>query len=324
MRAPIYSFFLILLALTSSKAQIKIGDNPQNIHPSSLLELESTSSTLVITRVSEAQMTEMAPLPGAVVYNTDQECVFYYTGIQWQNLCANDNTTNLSLELQESELILTDSDGNSVSVELGSAIDQTFSANPIVNSIETIVITQTGDNYNFEVGEIRGDNIVDSTINGSDKIQNASITNNKMADDAIGTAELINSSVTNAKLDKANIPLSGFGAAANDVSMGSTTGSYRIINLADPTAAQDAATKKYVDAATNAINMLADGSIYVGDATNNATEVTISGDATMDNAGVLTIGANAIGSAGNQQQQYWKCGPRQDRHPPQRFRGSCR
>ena len=133
------------------------------------------------------------------------------------------------------------------------------------------------------------------TISGDATMDNAGVLT--IATDAVGSAEISNASIEDEDLNKTDIPLSGFGAAANDVSMGSTTGSYRIINLADPTAAQDAATKKYVDAATNAINMLADGSIYVGDATNNATEVTISGDATMDNAGVLTIGANAIGSA---------------------------
>jgi hypothetical protein len=50
---------------------------------------------------------------------------------------------------------------------------------------------------------------------------------------------LPNAAVTNAKLDKANIPLSGFAAAAA-VDLGT---SFKLINVLDPTLAQDAATK---------------------------------------------------------------------------------
>src|SRR5690606_36634543 len=49
--------------------------------------------------------------------------------------------------------------------------------------------------------------------------------------------------IAEADLDKAKIPLSGFGAAAADLDMGSN----RIVRVADTTGAQDAATKNYVD-----------------------------------------------------------------------------
>jgi hypothetical protein len=49
--------------------------------------------------------------------------------------------------------------------------------------------------------------------------------------------------VTNSKLDKVNIPISGFGAATADVDLGSK----KLTNLATPTATTDAATKAYVD-----------------------------------------------------------------------------
>ncbi|RVU25988.1 hypothetical protein EOJ36_06120 [Sandaracinomonas limnophila] len=54
------------------------------------------------------------------------------------------------------------------------------------------------------------------------------------------------------------------------------------------------AVKTYVDNATSAINTLADGKIYVGNASNEATEVSISGDITMSNAGVASIGASKV------------------------------
>lgn len=71
------------------------------------------------------------------------------------------------------------------------------------------------------------------------------------------------------------IPISGFDKAGANVSMGSGVagGNYKIINMADPAAAQDAATKNYVDTRqVNAGNLsLASGNFYVGSASNVAT-----------------------------------------------------
>jgi hypothetical protein len=69
-----------------------------------------------------------------------------------------------------------------------------------------------------------------------------------VATGAIGTTKLADAAVTNTKLDKGNIPLSGFSAAAAAVDLGSN----KLVNVTDPTAAQDAATKNYVDTATAA------------------------------------------------------------------------
>lgn len=62
-----------------------------------------------------------------------------------------------------------------------------------------------------------------------------------IADNTIATSKLQSASVTNPKLDKSNIPLSGFGAAEDNVAMGNN----KITDLADPTEAQDAVTKNY-------------------------------------------------------------------------------
>ena len=69
----------VVLALFSSVAfsQVKIGDNPETLDATSLLELESSTRALVITRVDTSTMNDMTPLRGALVYNTDAECVFY-------------------------------------------------------------------------------------------------------------------------------------------------------------------------------------------------------------------------------------------------------
>ncbi|MEZ4811769.1 MAG: hypothetical protein R2819_15540, partial [Allomuricauda sp.] len=300
------SFLIIgLLMINTLTGQIKIGDNPQNIDPASVLELESTSKVLVISRVTDAQMSTITPLPGALVYNTDQGCIHYYDGTQWINICeAFDNTFTVSTN----------------------AIFNAFSRD------STVVVTQTDNNYNFEVNKITGDNIVNTSINGSVEIQQETITRELLApksvslgkladgvnpgdlikwngtqwildneetiditekdsivgneildvrpggslerlglgtegnpytvdvlDGGINTPELADNAVTNGKLDKAFIPLSGFGAATANVDMGG----FQINNLQDPTVAQDAATKGYVDT-----------SIAASDAADNDTDNT--------------------------------------------------
>jgi uncharacterized protein YjbI with pentapeptide repeats len=122
------------------------------------------------------------------------------------------------------------------------------------------------------------------------KLADAAVETAKIKDAAVETAKIKDANVTNAKLDKANIPLSGFGAAAADVALGAN----KLTGVADPTLAQDAATKNYVDTATSGITTLADGKIYLGNASNVATEVTPSGDVTMTNAGVTAIGAGKV------------------------------
>ena len=54
------------------------------------------------------------------------------------------------------------------------------------------------------------------------------------------------------------------------------------------------AVKTYVDNATGAITTLNDGKIYIGDATNQATQVTPTGDVTITNAGVTAIGTEKV------------------------------
>jgi len=87
-----------------------------------------------------------------------------------------------------------------------------------------------------------------------------------------GLLTIKNGVITNSKLDKANIPLDGFGRAQNYIEMGDGTNNYQIKHLAIPTLIDDAATKGFVDMlfATPATLGLNNNSIFVGNATNKA------------------------------------------------------
>lgn len=78
--------------------------------------------------------------------------------------------------------------------------------------------------------------------------------------------------VTEEKLDKANIPLSGFANPTDDVSFGDGTSNFKLTNLKTPTAPTDATTKGYVDAlfTTPGLLSLPLNNFFVGNSSNKA------------------------------------------------------
>tara|TARA_R110002051_G_scaffold43769_1_gene89319 strand:- start:2131 stop:6144 length:4014 start_codon:yes stop_codon:yes gene_type:complete len=164
MKAIILFILFAMLTISSVFGQIKIGDNPQNIDSSSILELESSSKVFVITRVTSLEMEAITPQRGGMVYNMDTECINYYDGTQWINLCD--------------------------------AVDFNITNDPIVNNRVTIEITQTAEGYNLEIAKngILGDNIVDGGI-GPDDIQDNSIGQNKLAAESVGSSEIRSNAV---------------------------------------------------------------------------------------------------------------------------------
>jgi|UniRef100_UPI00404849EF hypothetical protein len=137
--------------------------------------------------------------------------------------------------------------------------------NPISGSVTGNAATVTT-NANL-TGDVTS--VGNATTIGANKVVSAMIADGTiltgdLANDAIETAKIKDANVTNAKLDKTNIPLSGFGAAAADVVLGSN----RLTGVADPVSTQDAATKAYVDAkslptATTGDMLYYDGTAWV-------------------------------------------------------------
>ncbi len=115
--------YFALVQLLTVQAQVKIGDNPEVIDPASILELESNTRALVLTRVSDTQMLAMAPLQGAMVYNIDQKCIFYFDAEQWQNLC-NGGVAGVNASLVDNgnnTYTFTDSNGEETLITINTA-----------------------------------------------------------------------------------------------------------------------------------------------------------------------------------------------------------
>src|SRR5690606_36730645 len=105
-----------------------------------------------ITRVNTAHLNAITLSAGDLVYNTDIECIHYYTGTEWKDIC--------------------DAVAGSI----------TFTSDD-----DTVIITSTGDNnYDLKVGQITGyDNIVNSTIVGAN-IATATIGERQLAPNSVG------------------------------------------------------------------------------------------------------------------------------------------
>ncbi|WP_108425278.1 hypothetical protein [Flagellimonas amoyensis] len=149
-------FYVIFIGLMGvglhmGTAQVKIGDNLQTIDVASLLELESTSKTLVLTRVTQTQMNAITPLHGALVYNTDVNCVFVFDGVIWENLCNAGITVTTSVMAPAGNQIgdmWIDANSDMVSVWNGTAFVP-MSSNPKSGNGSPMAVTNAnpGDMY---------------------------------------------------------------------------------------------------------------------------------------------------------------------------------
>jgi hypothetical protein len=153
-----------------------------------------------------------------------------------------------------------------------------------LNLADLSVTTAKIDNLAVTNGKLAADAVT------TDKILDGTILEADISTGAVTTTQILDGTIKNEDLNKTDIPLSGFAAASADVNLGSN----KLTSVKDPTDAQDAATKKYVDDATTSIKTLESGKIYLGNASNVAEKVTMSGDVTIDNTGATTIGASKV------------------------------
>ncbi len=236
MKPIVISILLLFLVPITAFGQIKIGDNPENIDPSSVLELESTSRVFVITRVSNVEMEAITPQRGGMVYNTDTQCVHYFNGAAWINLCEGQGIT--------------------------------LTNDPIINTTRTISIVENGTTINLEVAQnsIRSENIVDGGINGVD-IQENSIGVRQLGEDAVGASELRDNSVgTFEIIDGSITPRDMANTIANQVL---TTDANGIVNWVDASDVSGVVT----DVTTITGTGIAGDVLAISDAVQNAISV---------------------------------------------------
>ncbi|WP_298115580.1 hypothetical protein [Flavobacterium sp.] len=73
---------LVLSISLVSYGQVKIGDNPTTINPSSALEVESTNKALLITRVDNTSLVTN-PVNGMMVYDKSSQCIRSFENGKW-------------------------------------------------------------------------------------------------------------------------------------------------------------------------------------------------------------------------------------------------
>ncbi|MBU3027368.1 hypothetical protein [Zobellia galactanivorans] len=256
-RISIPLFLIGFFIIGFAQAQVKIGDNPQTIDPSSILELESSNKVLVITRVDESQMASIVPNRGAMVYNTTANCIYYYDGTAWISMC------------EAAGGLITD---------------------PELNAESTIAITPTANGNTIEIApnSINSEQIRDGGINGID-IQDGSIGQGKLQDNSVTQNKLAENSVGAFALDNDNINLSDF---TND--QGFITSADIVSANAGNSITPDANGAAFFDASTLENNIAANTTAIAADLdqsiTNELQTLSISGDQlTITNGNTITI-----------------------------------
>ncbi|TVZ48625.1 collagen-like protein [Olleya sp. Hel_I_94] len=146
---------LTILITTNALAQVKIGDNPQNIDQNSVLELESTTKTLVVTRITTAQMNAITPLEGALAYNTDEDCLFQFNNNAWNSLCvdvmASETVTSI-VSNNDGTLTYTDESGTNTIISLSDAdADATNELQTVESTDGSVAVTANGNDYDLSV-----------------------------------------------------------------------------------------------------------------------------------------------------------------------------
>ncbi|ALL07404.1 hypothetical protein AQ505_19065 [Pedobacter sp. PACM 27299] len=216
---------------------------------------------------------------GEMFFNKDDNNTYIYNGALWFKISTNGSTPTGN----------TNPDPSVVKVREGDLFyNQSDHKLYVYNSIGWVSIDNVLSEGHIFVGNASNEAVSvplsgDATLN------------------SVGKLTINNLAILNEKLDKGNIPLSGFSFPTADVRMGNGTSNFAIKNLKGPSLANDAATKGYVDGlfADPAALTLPSNNFFVGSILNVATPtpknlIPISGfDKAIDNVSMGVSGAGA-------------------------------
>ncbi len=157
-----YFLLLAFFAFQCISAQVKIGSNPNTIDPGSIIELESNNKALVLTRLTNTQMVGLTPLRGALVFNTDTQCVHFYDSTQWVNLCSAANSTGFSFtDNGDGTITLANDSGGTVTFDgapetISTLVDNSDGTYTYTNENGTQTIISSSSNVNLNTDGTAG------------------------------------------------------------------------------------------------------------------------------------------------------------------------
>lgn len=237
-----------------AKAQVGIGTN--NPDASAQLEILSTSKGLLIPRLSISQRDAIPnPANGLLIYQIVNSPGFYYfNNGQWIKLVSSTDLTGGGGTGGPVNTILNGTNNPSPSLGTNGDFYLNTSNNTLYgpkasgswpSSGVLLVGPQGAAGASGNSAGVIGKTVTSGgTIaigNGKDAVLTDLTLD--LAENAVTTSKIADGTIADADLNKAAIPLSGFGKPLANIGLNGN----KIINLKDPTNNQDAATKKYVD-----------------------------------------------------------------------------
>jgi len=84
-----FALFLPFTALTCFSQGVHISETSGSPHPSAMLDVESGSRGFLPPRLSSDERDAInSPAPGLMIFNTDSNCLNYFSGTEWMSLCG--------------------------------------------------------------------------------------------------------------------------------------------------------------------------------------------------------------------------------------------